>query len=233
MPVILDCGHMRIGSRFSLKLCGAPVWKPLPPVDPQKQNIKEGLEALKQFAENRLPMDGLGRLMGSVEPESNLNGNLLNYAIAPLTSLKSWLKAALIDPRECEIPDTSSWQKLLGLGPGLTPSGDDLIGGMMLALHSLDQGKILKCLTAAITPVMDDRTNPISAAHLRAAMEGMGSEAAHKVIGTILSGSRGDYPEAVKSIEKTGHTSGWDTLAGVVIVYRLWVQTSERRLQIS
>jgi len=229
MPVNVARDHMRIGGCFSLKLSGIPVWKPPPPVDPQYQKVKEGLDALEEFTASRLPMDGLGRLMGSVGPGNRFNGYLLNYAIDSLNSLKDWLKVVFIDPHECEIPDPSSWQELLGLGPGLTPSGDDLIGGMMLALHSLGKEAVLRSLSAAVAPIVNDRTNPISAAHLRAAMEGMGSEAAHKAMDAILSGSRGGFSEIVKEIEKIGHTSGWDMLTGIVIVYRLWVQTADHR----
>lgn len=229
MPVNVAQRHLGIGNSFSLNLSGAPVWNPSPSIAPEYGKLKDGLSALEEFTTSRLPMDGLGRIMFPAGPWNPSDGYLLNHALNPLNRLKEWLKVALVDPQDAWDTNVSAWQDLLGLGPGLTPSGDDLIGGMMLALHSLGQTAVVRSISAAVATPITERTNPISAAHLRAAMEGAGSEAAHLAMDTILSGNSDAFPDVVKEIEKIGHTSGWDMLAGIVIVYRLWVETRENR----
>lgn len=229
MPVEIDHNHLRIGGNFSLKLNMAPIWWPPAHADLHYQELQKGLAALEEEAAGRIPMDGLGRLMAPISASTTLPDKYLDFADQALNVLKDWLKKALCDPPGNQDPDIGAWQDLLGLGPGLTPSGDDLIGGMMLALHRLGQVSVLRSLSSAVALVMDDRTNPISAAHLKAAMEGMGSETVHLVMDSILSNDRTSFPAALARIEKVGHTSGWDTLTGVVVVFRLWLEVNEKR----
>ncbi len=229
MPVKVDWEYMRIGNDFSLKLNGAPVWRPPLPADLDYEKVENGLAALGEEAAGRIPMDGLGRLMDPVLSENSLADNYLEYAAKALKVLQDWLKMVLRDPLGNLDPDIHAWQGLLGLGPGLTPSGDDLTGGVMLALHRLGQMSVLRSLSNAVVPMLDEKTNPISAAHLKAAMEGMGSEAVHQAMNTILAGDRTGLPEALDRVEKVGHTSGWDALVGVVVVFRLWLEINERR----
>ncbi|GBE14638.1 hypothetical protein BMS3Abin14_00684 [bacterium BMS3Abin14] len=227
MLVSVFRGQVRIGGHFSLTLDQARIWRPSFPIDPCFEKVREGLLALDVLMAGRIQTEGLGRLMYPLEPGSPINGHLLGYAFKPLERLKSWLRESLVDPQDAGDPNVSAWQDLLGLGPGLTPSGDDLVGGMMLALHSLGQAAVVRSMSAAVAKIITERTHPISAAHLRTAMEGMGSEAAHRVMNTIHSGNLNGFPDVLKEIEKIGHTSGWDMLAGIVIVYRLWVETRE------
>ena len=229
MPVEVDWEFMRIGNDFSLKLNGAPVWRPLLPADLDYEKVENGLAALGEEAAGRIPMDGLGRLMDPVFSGNSFADNYLVCAANALKVLQGWLKMALRDPLGNLDPDVHAWQDLLGLGPGLTPSGDDLTGGMMLALHRLGHMSVLRSLSNAVVPMLDVRTNPISAAHLKAAMEGMGSEAVHRAMDSILANDRAGLPAALGRIEKVGHTSGWDALAGVVVVFRLWLEINEKR----
>ncbi|MFX8976555.1 DUF2877 domain-containing protein, partial [Acinetobacter baumannii] len=46
--------------------------------------------------------------------------------------------------------DCSALVNLIGLGPGLTPSGDDLVGGALIALAELDLPNIRDVLWSTI-----------------------------------------------------------------------------------
>jgi Protein of unknown function (DUF2877) len=105
---------------------------------------------------------------------------------------------------------------LLGLGPGLTPSGDDVLGGVMLALTAIDQTGLRDQLWDALRPELEMLTNEISAMHLAVAADGLGGEVCHAALNALLTGVLPDL-EAIHAI---GHTSGWDTLAGMVITLR-------------
>ncbi|MBN2427507.1 MAG: DUF2877 domain-containing protein [Deltaproteobacteria bacterium] len=223
------CGdYVRIGGeRFLLKTDGGGVWLPPPPSATDPQKIKSGLNALEKVAAPRLPKDGLGRFIDTFPFPTLRTEPVLTQAAWPLKRLQGWLRQSLADPQNIQDPDIFSWKRLLGLGPGLTPSGDDLVGGVMLGLHSLGCFPIIKTLSSAITQVLAESTNPISAAHLRCAMEGTGSKTAHSAINAILSGNRKEISQIPVDIEKIGHTSGWDMLAGIVIVFRLWLESAE------
>ena len=178
----------------------------------------------------RIPADGLGRFIDTAVEAVPSSDGYPGYAEPAISNLKRWLGRALRDPSGNTDPDICKWMRLLGLGPGLTPSGDDLIGGMMLALHRLGQLSNLRSLSDAVAMVLDERTNSISAAHLRSAMEGMGSDAVHRAMDAILAGNRKGICIGLEEIAKVGHTSGWDTLAGVVIVIRLWLEINGKRM---
>src|SRR5262249_42586767 len=65
---------------------------------------------------------------------------------------------------------------LLGLGPGLTPSGDDVLCGVLVALHALGEPRAAGKLGDAIAAETRRATTPLSGAFLAAAAQGMGSE---------------------------------------------------------
>ena len=228
MPVKIFDGYVRIGGkRFLLKTEGAGVWLPPSASKPDPERLKCGLTTLEKVAVPQLPEDGLGRFVDRDLFLTSEAKPVLTLAAEPLKHLRGWLRRALADPLNIPEADISSWQALLGLGPGLTPSGDDLVGGIMLGLHSLGHFPILKTLSSALTQVLAERTNPISAAHLRGAMAGTGSEIAHTALNAILSGNQEEISQLTTDIKKFGHTSGWDMLAGIVIFFRLWLESAE------
>lgn len=123
-------------------------------------------------------------------------------------SLLAWLSC----PGEIAQTDAFS---LLGLGPGLTPSGDDIIAGVMLTLHhgKRDAGRNLA--EALSGPVLE-HANRISGAHLFAAMEGQGVEVFHDLLCAVYAGKT-EYDPLLERVGKIGHTSGWDAVAGIVL----------------
>ena len=104
---------------------------------------------------------------------------------------------------------------LLGAGRGLTPSGDDCIVGLLVALHVLgacDVAATIACVVARHAP---HRTSRLSAAHLDAACAGEAIEPLHGAIAAIAAGTS---PEpALDALERFGHGSGFDALAGVLL----------------
>ena len=105
---------------------------------------------------------------------------------------------------------------LVGLGPGLTPSGDDFIGGAMVALRILGRGDIADRLVDWVLPLALAGTSRISRAHLTEAARGEGAGALHGMIEAIVGPVGGDISSRLEAIDAVGHTSGWDALAGAV-----------------
>lgn len=107
--------------------------------------------------------------------------------------------------------------RLAGLGPGLTPAGDDFMIGSMHAIWSFmkpgEARTLCGCISAAATPL----TNVFSAAHLRAAARGEAA-AQWQTLLAVLSehGSDGLVP-ALDELLAQGHTSGQDALSGFLL----------------
>ena len=106
---------------------------------------------------------------------------------------------------------------LAGLGPGLTPSGDDFIVGAMLAVWA-GLGAVELC--APIAEAAAARTTFLSAAYLRAAARGECMIQWHKFFDALQSGEAGRIRLGIGKLMRVGHTSGADALAGFLAVCR-------------
>jgi hypothetical protein len=107
---------------------------------------------------------------------------------------------------------------LIGLGPGLTPSGDDFLMGALALLDALGQTNIHAALAQAVAGAAPTLTSPLSACFLRAAAAGHVGESLHDAVASLLAGNA---DAAVAAAQRIGHTSGWDMLAGVAVALRI------------
>ena len=116
---------------------------------------------------------------------------------------------------------------LLGAGRGLTPSGDDFLAGTLVALHAFGEGAVAASLARAVTRHAPRRTSRLSAAHLEAACAGEAIGPVHETIRAIA----GDTcpGRALDALESFGHDSGFDALAGVLLVARAAARLHVRR----
>jgi Protein of unknown function (DUF2877) len=106
--------------------------------------------------------------------------------------------------------------RLVGLGPGLTPSGDDLLAGTLAALRLLGgDAAFTAALADHISAVGRRRTTALSATLLRLAGQGNVAAEAGRVI-KALSG-QGSLEEAARRLHAVGHTSGADLAQGLLI----------------
>ena len=189
-----------IGARVMLSLAGAQRWQApsLPP------SATPDVRALKAAARGRVPSEGLGCLV--IDAHNSLSG----HAQPGLEAIERWLVGnALEDEAET----------LIGLGPGFTPSGDDYLGGVLIALHQLERKPQALGLWRWLEPRLK-RTSAISAAHLAAAAAGEGHEALHRCLATLCTPGA-EWTSALDQLASVGHLSGWDSLAGVVAVAKL------------
>jgi hypothetical protein len=146
-------------------------------------------------------------------------GPLLYRAASGVSALQSWLISALRRGGTAP-PRTPEIACLIGLGPGLTPSGDDLLGGALITLHALGRSRLAGHLAGQLLPVARERTHVLSLAHLRCAARGEGAAAVHATIGALCSPGSQELATALDSLAEIGHSSGWDALAGVSLVCR-------------
>ncbi|WP_246081057.1 DUF2877 domain-containing protein [Nonomuraea mesophila] len=113
-------------------------------------------------------------------------------------------------------------EQLMGLGPGLTPSGDDVLAGLLVTLRHLGAAAgveravwLAGWLGATVTFDARSRTTPLSATLLHCAAAG----AASPEVTGVLRGLTGTQPlePALRRLHRLGHTSGSDLAQGVTI----------------
>ena len=197
-PLNAHCGALppglSVGEALSVDTSGASIWHPRPAPPWNAKTIAQSLRSLREAARDRLPSEGFGYL---IDPARERPATVL--------ALLRWLSS----PQG--MPDEAAG--LIGLGPGLTPSGDDLIGGALCALHAAGHGEIAARLAGWALPLARSGTNRISYAHLACAAEGECAEAVNDAIVAVIAGE----PADLARIDALGHTSGWDALAGATL----------------
>ncbi len=115
--------------------------------------------------------------------------------------------------------------RVLGLGVGLTPSGDDFVGGIFFALahtpsthwknsRESDFSATKNRLRAAAKTA----TNAISAALLGDLMDGRSYRALHELLAALHNNNATEIIAARRALTSVGATSGSDILAGLLLV---------------
>jgi hypothetical protein len=183
--VLEDFSLPRMNERISFEVTGT--W--LPPAPSGMPDVP----AIRAAA--RVPEEGLGGLI------TGRHNALTEHAQPALEAVDRWLAGHTLAQEAAT---------LIGLGPGLTPSGDDYFGGVMVALHLTGRSAQAETLWRWLEPRLPAHTTAISAAHLAAAAQGEAHEALHAVLD-------GEDPALLDGV---GHCSGWDALAGAVAVLR-------------
>ena len=209
---------LRIAGRFAFALADAAPWRSRPPpAGRDGARLAAGLAALSAATRDVGGAGGFAPLVAGLAGRSDrraevspVDSPLLRLAAPAIASLGEFLAGRAAAPGE---PAAI----LVGLGPGLTPSGDDFIGGAMIALHTLSRGGTARRLAGWALPLAGTRTGTISAAHLACAADGEGSAALHDLLAALLAPDDAGVAVATKTLAAIGHSSGWDMLAGAAL----------------
>jgi hypothetical protein len=108
--------------------------------------------------------------------------------------------------------------RLLGRGPGLTPTGDDVLAGTLVTLLALGSPTAIP-LARAIAALAPGATTSVSAGLLRHAADGRCIPQLDDVL-TAIAGAgtaAGPLPRAAGALLAVGHTSGAGLLHGVLV----------------
>jgi hypothetical protein len=146
----------------------------------------------------------------------------LEAAARPVAWAGSWPLAgavvgALASGRRGDLDDAV--RRTTGRGPGLTPSGDDVLVGVLAVLTAPAVAarceRLADRLRAALAPALPTTTE-ISRALLRQASHGHVSRPVWELASALLSGTEAaSFPQARADVLATGATSGGDTCAGL------------------
>jgi hypothetical protein len=207
----------------------APVWKP--PVLPEGEwapvSRLGGLvqSAYRQLIAQKQPC-GWGVLVpailqtagGPAEPDAAGNGFILPGKVWP--TVNGILQACLAHDF-CSVLQHASG--LVGLGAGLTPSGDDFLGGLFFSIQ------LLRCAYPEITDVQNWnvsdfilhcklQTNLISFTLMKDNSDGAALEPFHCFANALLAGRPVDQSlPFANELVAVGHSTGWDLLTGFLV----------------
>jgi hypothetical protein len=109
--------------------------------------------------------------------------------------------------------------RLLGVGPGLTPSGDDLIGGALFLVRAAHpESAAWRAVAATLLAAARERTHPVSAALLADLAGGASFAALHDLLDATASGGAAEtLLQRALAVSRIGNVSGWDLLTGLLL----------------
>lgn len=230
MSVRIENGDIFIATHskstsFRLTCPDRPPWEPRPSVALcrwRRSCVAEHVSRLVDAFAAALPLDGLAPALGVLlhrEAERSVRKTpLLRVALPSLRQLAS---AAWCQDR---VMLAMAVSRLAGLGPGLTPSGDDALGGFAAVMALLSpylslDGSERAWIAKLIVQEAGARTTLLSKVLLEYAALGEVAEP----VGTLLTALALPLAEhqtvrlAMQRVLALGATSGADTLLGIVL----------------
>jgi hypothetical protein len=105
--------------------------------------------------------------------------------------------------------------ELVGAGPGLTPSGDDVLCGALVAAHATADPRLASWQAATRQALRSRSTTAVSRGLLRHALDGWATAEVADFVTAVCSEEVGDTAERLLAV---GHSSGAALAAGVLYV---------------
>jgi hypothetical protein len=101
-----------------------------------------------------------------------------------------------------------------GLGPGLTPAGDDTLAGILLVARAMGGETVENGLVAVAKSVP---TTSVASAFLDWAARGQSVEPVHELLAALADGDRPAADIHLAALGRIGHTSGADLAYGMAL----------------
>jgi uncharacterized protein DUF2877 len=212
--------YLTVGDGLVVGLAQALLWDPkaYPALGAHPEALSRCLAGVYQAATTRSPEQSLARLLPHLH-EEDLPQPLAAVGHFPRShALIAGLTDSLARRNRRSLKVVTS--SLAGLGPGLTPAGDDFLAGVLLALALTQEHRAdadLAEIAGLLLETAAPRTHEISAAYLRAAHAGETSEQWHALIRTLSAGNTAEAAAAAETVMRFGETSGADMLAGFLV----------------
>lgn len=222
-PVAAHDRVLAVGRNLAIRFACASPWVPLLPWYPAHDaSLRRNLGALREQ---------VAGLDAGPDRDAPSQPSAVTTAAAALlaqhaTALGHALARADVEAARAE------GEALVGLGQGLTPSGDDLLLGLFAVLN-LPGGPCepFRDLGRQIVTRAAHRTHAISLCALRAAAEGRVRARVVALLSALIAGERETTLGALRAVLAIGSTSGRDIVAGIVLgldaqLHHAWARRS-------
>jgi len=145
------------------------------------------------------------------------------------------LERFINDYKNCDLSKIEeSFIRIIGFGPGLTPSTDDFICGLFSASRNLCEfydvsDSYLSILDEKLVDKLHLRTTRISEEMIRHCFQNNISRTYDVLLTNLLYESKEELDSSISKVIEFGNTSGTDFLAGVYTACRLFEEYTIRR----
>ncbi len=208
---------IRLGHRIVVTLASARPWSArLPPYPDDDATVRANLPLAREHLERHGSGIGLTRSITAAVP-STLEQALVAAFQRATRELCAALARNAVPPAIDE-----AIGRLIGLGPGLTPAGDDFLLGLLTALNIPGSPRAdLRYIGAAAVACAARRTNRISLAALHHAANGRVRDRIVHLCRTLMYDSAGTMRAALDGVLRIGASSGTDISLGLLAGFRL------------
>jgi hypothetical protein len=214
---------LELGDRLRVSFRSAGTYRPsqkftLPLLE--EDEIATNLQVARETALLFGRTAGLGELILLFGEGGRVTSGKLNiFASAALPRLVQLEQAFCADD---ETTLKGAVRELIGLGPGLTPSSDDTLAGLLLvsALYAENRGsprRASRLIAQAACSEARGRTTILSEEYLVQAALGSGNEPVMRLCEALLTGERKSVERETRRVLSTGETSGTDTMLGILL----------------
>ena len=207
-------------SPLAINLRGAPVWKcpvrelnidmSLPAVQRAWSTTRDLLNKGQRLKNTDIRLDDLFQ----IDTGSALSQRMSRPVMQLINSAEQFDLQGL----------TRAAEKMIGLGPGVTPSGDDILVGFLAGLWSMAGGNQaqLSFLGSFRNEMIQisKQTSEISRTYLHHATQGEFSSSLSNLAAAIMNG-KGVEPATLEAM-RVGHSSGMDAVTGLLIGLCVW-----------
>jgi len=210
------------GYPAALRLCctAVPVWDGSLPASPRLTPpvLAHIATALATWLSRYTPTRGLAPLLLALDGDPTCLSDpydAMHTVLAPLWS------------RRYTLTDTTLLtlvKNLVGLGEGLTPSGDDCLVGLLAVLHVTGHLPLLCSppVRAQFCQCVRLGTSQLSGEFVRCALDGHFAEPVVRLMRALCSLDNGAWPTPAAALAAVGHSSGVDAMVGIVLGCRLF-----------
>ncbi len=211
-------------SSLTIELRGASRWKcdlPSLNADMTDPPVAAAWKSVWQALSERQALSGSELLAGDLfRLEETVRAGLPRKA-------KEAMRDLIAVTLRYDLTATSAVGALIGLGPGLTPGGDDLLVGYLAGLwctvrDSNERAGFISTLGKTVIR-LSRQTNDISRTYLYHAARGQVSSRLAALAEAICRGDNSDrLLDAAEAAMRVGHTSGMEAVAGLLVGLTVW-----------
>jgi hypothetical protein len=212
--VLVPMGGWREGERFWPLGTDGLWFEQGPPVQWQEAARWSAADAAPRHPPRRRIAGALREALGRAEVAEGLLPVVLGQdGAAGEAAVSRQALAARASPLITALPDPEAARGLVGLGPGSTPSGDDLVAGLLLTLHYAGRPEAEPLRAVAATA----RTTRLASSMLRWAAQGEAREHVLLLLRSLFEEPAPRAAEPLGPVLRYGATSGADMAAGILI----------------